>query len=63
MQAAYNLPTAIAETAAAILVQGTNGLLTSVFAGRGEQAELIEVYVTMTLGALDALARSYAVGD
>jgi hypothetical protein len=34
-----------------------------VFAGRGEQAELIEVYVTMTLGALDALARSYAVGD
>ena len=63
VQAAYNLPTAIAETAAAILVQGTNGLLTSVFAGRGEQAELIEVYVTMTLGALDALARSYAVGD
>jgi AcrR family transcriptional regulator len=63
VQAAYNLPTAIAETAAAILVQGTNGLLLSVFAGRGEQAELIQVYVTMTLGALDALSRSYAVGD
>jgi hypothetical protein len=63
VQEAYNLPTAIAETAAAILVQGTSGLLASVFAGRGEQAELIEVYVTMTLGALDALARSYAVGD
>jgi AcrR family transcriptional regulator len=63
VQEAYNLPTAIAETAAAILVQGTSGLLASVFAGRGEQAELIEVYVTMTLGALDALARSHAVGD
>ena len=63
VQNAYNLPTAIAETAAAILVQGTNGLLASVFAGRGEQAELIEVYVTMTLGALDALARWHAVGD
>lgn len=63
VQKAYGLPTPVAETAAAILVQGTNGLLASAFAGRGEQAELIEIYVTMTLGALAALAKTYAVGD
>jgi AcrR family transcriptional regulator len=63
VQEAYHLPTPVAETAAAILVQGTNGLLASVIAGRGEQAELIEIYVTMTLGALERLAKAYAVGD
>ena len=53
----YHLPTPIAETAAAILVQGTAGLLASLFSGRGEQSELIDVYVTMALGAVDRLAQ------
>ncbi len=53
----YHLPTPIAETAAAILVQGTAGLLASLFSGRGEQGELIDVYVTMALGAVDRLAQ------
>ncbi len=52
----YGLPTSIAETAAAVLVQGTAGLLASLFAGRGSQEDLIDIYVYMALGALDRLA-------
>ncbi len=48
------------ETAAAILVQGTAGLLASLFSGRGEQEDLIDIYVYMTLGALDRLAEQRA---
>ena len=54
------LPTPVAQTAAAILVQGTAGLLASLFSGRGEQEELIDIYVYMTLGALDRLAEQRA---
>ena len=54
----YRLPTRVAETAAAILVQGTAGLLASLFSGRGAQEELIDIYVYMTLGALDRLAQT-----
>jgi hypothetical protein len=39
------------------LVQGTAGLLASLYSGRGEQQTLIEVYVQMALGALDGLAQ------
>ncbi len=53
----YHLDKPIAETAAAILVQGTAGLLASLYSGRGEQQTLIEVYVQMALGALDGLAQ------
>ena len=53
----YHLDRPIAETAAAILVQGTAGLLASLYSGRGEQQTLIEVYVQMALGALDGLAQ------
>jgi hypothetical protein len=56
----YGLPTPVAQTAAAILVQGTAGLLASLFSGRGEQEELIDIYVYMTLGALDRLAEQRA---
>ncbi|HTN80430.1 MAG TPA: TetR/AcrR family transcriptional regulator [Acidimicrobiales bacterium] len=56
----YELPTPVAQTAAAILVQGTAGLLASLFSGRGEQDELIDIYVCMTLGALDRLAEQHA---
>ena len=56
----YQLPTPVAQTAAAILVQGTAGLLASLFSGRGEQDELIDIYVCMTLGALDRLAEQHA---
>ena len=52
----YDVPTPVAQTAAAILVQGTAGLLASLFSGRGEQDELIDIYVYMALGALDRLA-------
>jgi hypothetical protein len=53
----YHLDKPIAETAAAILVQGTAGLLASLYSGRGEQRTLIDVYVHMALGALDGLAQ------
>ncbi len=56
----YHLERRIAETSAAILVQGTAGLLASLYSGRGEQSELIEVYVTMALGALDRLSQREA---
>ncbi len=56
IEAEYALPTPVAETAAAILVQGTAGLLASLFSGRGSQEELIDIYVYMALGALDRLA-------
>ena len=56
----YALETRVAETAAAILVQGTAGLLASLFSGRGDQEELIDIYVYMTLGALDRLAQTNA---
>jgi AcrR family transcriptional regulator len=54
----YGLPTRVAETAAAILVQGTAGLLASLFSGRGEQEELIDIYVSMALGSLDRLSQA-----
>lgn len=60
IEAEYGLPTRVAQTAAAILVQGTAGLLASLFSGRGEQEELIDIYVYMTLGALDRLAEQRA---
>ncbi len=60
IEAEYGLPTPVAQTAAAILVQGTAGLLASLFSGRGEQEELIDIYVYMTLGALDRLAEQRA---
>jgi len=60
IQDEYNLPTPVAQTAAAILVQGTAGLLASLFSGRGGQDELIDIYVCMALGALDKLASERA---
>jgi len=60
IEAEYGLPTPVAQTAAAILVQGTAGLLASLFSGRGEQEELIDIYVYMSLGALDRLAEQRA---
>jgi AcrR family transcriptional regulator len=60
IEAEYGLPTPVAQTAAAILVQGTAGLLASLFSGRGEQEDLIDIYVYMTLGALDRLAEQRA---
>ena len=53
----YHLEKPIVETAAAILVQGTAGLLASLYSGRGDQQALIDVYVQMALGALDGLAQ------
>lgn len=60
----YHVDRPIAETAAAILVQGTAGLLASIYSGRGEPQILMDVYVQMALGGLERLAqRQTSVGD
>ena len=60
IEAEYGLPTPVAETAAAILVQGTAGFSRACSPGAASQEELIDIYVYMTLGALDRLAEQRA---
>lgn len=51
----YGLDQALAETAASILLAGTNGALAQWAERRATPQELIDIFVTMTIGALDAL--------
>ena len=51
----YGLDQSLAEAAASILLAGTNGALAQWGERRASRTELIDLFVTMTTGALDAL--------
>jgi AcrR family transcriptional regulator len=58
-----HLDEARSETAAAILLAGTNGALEQWIARRASRYELVDVFVTMAVGAIGALAADRAVPD